>query len=335
MIIPSSVKQKAWRAGENVSNVVIDTLFSKDTGYDTRHVLNLSSQRPNILLADIETNGISLEELAVLNVPVCRYKTQITIHGTFPQSELGYCDATGYKSLVLNKNQSVGVRWIAVDGAKKRLVKRAFYADGDCKWVFHQNSSGTEVTLMGAMADIEELRQAAIAVPKSTYIGSAFVARAPMFGVAWAGISISALRDVWGLIKHFTQFETLESLDVFEAEEQKQAEVEAQKQRERTKEWLRKKQENIEKIKAEREVKYNLKAVTPKAGGHYLRFLCKYGSKELMFGHSVISKSFGKLIVKTQSHETIEEAKRAIIEKMPISNKGRMINKGTVFYIMR
>ena len=331
MIIPNQLKREAYRNNKKMSDIALDSLFTRDTGYDAKHILNLSSKRPNIDLTAIEAAGISLEDLSGLNVPICKYKTQITLHGTFPQAELGYCRATGYKSLVLNKNCSVGIRWVAVDGEKKQLVSRAFHADKDCKWRFHQNSTGTEITLCGTIADIDKLTRAAVAVPKSTYIGSAFVIRAPMFGIAWAGVSIAALRDVWGFISHLTGINSIDDLEAIELKERELAEVEAEKRREKNDELQRKNRESIEKLKAEREIRYNLKSVEPKAGGHYIRFLRTYGGGS-EFGHCQVAKSFGRLTMRTETFKTIEDAKQAVIRQDTISKKGRTVNDRTVFY---
>ena len=73
--------------------------------------------RPNVSQNSIESVGLEIEELGKLNVPAFRYKTQVTIHGIWDDT-VGYCN--GYKSLVKNKNGSFGIRYCAIDAAKKR-----------------------------------------------------------------------------------------------------------------------------------------------------------------------------------------------------------------------
>lgn len=84
-----------------------------------RRRTNTCEQVANITAQEIE-NGVSLETLLNLNVPVYRYQTQITIHGVLPDVQNGY--AAGYKSIVKNGNGTVGVRYVGIDGAKKQTL---------------------------------------------------------------------------------------------------------------------------------------------------------------------------------------------------------------------
>lgn len=89
------------------------------------------------LLALIENEGLSLESLDKLKLPVYKYQTQVTLHGLWPETQ-GYCG--GYKQLVTNKNQSIGIRYNAIDSAKKiELVKKSRYS----KMVGFRNSTET------------------------------------------------------------------------------------------------------------------------------------------------------------------------------------------------
>ena len=97
------------------------SFFAAPNDYLARRRTNTApTARPNIDLSAIETGGISLEQLGDLNVPVYRYTTQITIHGVWDDT-LGYC--LGYKYLTKNKNSSIGIRYGAIDGAKKQHLR--------------------------------------------------------------------------------------------------------------------------------------------------------------------------------------------------------------------
>lgn len=127
-----SIPESAIKAGEN--------LFSCDCGYtDTRHKVNLAHKSvPESVLREVE-NGCSIETLESIaaDFPICKYKTQITIHGKFPPLATERIGA--YKNLVRNKNKSIGVRWTAIDHDKR---KRLFHAAHVCAgWNIVENST--------------------------------------------------------------------------------------------------------------------------------------------------------------------------------------------------
>ena len=115
-------------------------LFTTECGYtDTRHRANLVDKKVSEdILRKIE-DGCSietLEELLAGQFPICKYKTQITIHGLFPH--LATERVGRYKNLVRNKNQSVGVRWTAIDHKKRADIFRLAYICD--KWGIVENS---------------------------------------------------------------------------------------------------------------------------------------------------------------------------------------------------
>lgn len=97
-----------------------EQLFSITHGYDTPKKLNRSNEyvKPEIL-EEIE-QGITLERLKSLDLPIYVYKTQITIHGQF--DELTKQRIGGYKLVFQNKNKSIGIKWTAIDYQKKREI---------------------------------------------------------------------------------------------------------------------------------------------------------------------------------------------------------------------
>ena len=83
-----------------------EDLFSEDSEFDKKNILN---RAPNSIvspkvLEEIE-NGITIEQLNKLNLPVFRHLTQITIHGKL--NELQNQRIGGYKDLFQNKTQSI------------------------------------------------------------------------------------------------------------------------------------------------------------------------------------------------------------------------------------
>lgn len=98
----------------------IKTLFSTESKeYDSKHILNLlPGQEISQKTLDRIESGITSEQLFELkeSLKICVYRTQITIHGIFPQVSRNYF--AGYMNLFQNKNKSIGVRYSAIDSMK-------------------------------------------------------------------------------------------------------------------------------------------------------------------------------------------------------------------------
>jgi hypothetical protein len=92
-------------------------IFSSDSGFDTPKKINRSEKIVDKEILDDIENGITLETLNELDLPIFKYTTQITIHGLFDkltQQRIG-----GYKWIFQNKNKSIGIKWNAIDYEKK------------------------------------------------------------------------------------------------------------------------------------------------------------------------------------------------------------------------
>jgi len=115
----------------------IKNLFEGER-YDAKNITNKGCKKiPEEVLRDIETNGATLEKLRDLQTPVFKYKTQITIHGSFPEVSGGYLG--GYKSIIQNKNKSIGVKWNAIDHDKKTRIYK--YIKEVLKYSIQRNSN--------------------------------------------------------------------------------------------------------------------------------------------------------------------------------------------------
>ena len=101
----------------------LEQFFSIETECDKKHKLNTcNKQVPLEYLASIE-KGCSIEHLEEMmreKFDVFKYKTQITIHGIFP--ELSTNRVGWYVNLTQNKNKSIGVRYTAIDHDKKERL---------------------------------------------------------------------------------------------------------------------------------------------------------------------------------------------------------------------
>lgn len=117
-----------------------ETLFTLSSTFDSKHINNLSSREVPVEILNELEKGCPvevLEDILCKGFPICQYRTQITIHGQFP--ELSTNRIGRYVNIVRNKNNSVGVRWTAIDYKKKsRLFGCLSFADGD--WCICEDS---------------------------------------------------------------------------------------------------------------------------------------------------------------------------------------------------
>lgn len=117
---------------------VTEQLFEL-ANYDSKNITNKGHK--SISQADldkIESEGVTLEFLQSLKVPVFKYRTQMTIHGYFPELQNNYIG--GYKNIFQNKNKSIGVKWQAVDFEKKTRIYKAI-KDFCPGWFIRHNST--------------------------------------------------------------------------------------------------------------------------------------------------------------------------------------------------
>lgn len=101
----------------------IEKLFENKFNYDKKHKLNTSPKELPLSIIENINKGITLEQLNELSVKgfdIYKYSTQITIHGIC--NDLTDNNVCRYNSLILNKNKSLGVKWIAVDTEKKNEI---------------------------------------------------------------------------------------------------------------------------------------------------------------------------------------------------------------------
>lgn len=115
----------------------LETFFELQN-YDNKNITNKGTEIiPQEVLNKIENEGVTLEFLNTLKSPVYKYKTQITIHGLFPELQNKYLG--GYKHLFQNKNLSIGVKWNAIDYEKKKHIYKTICRFS--KWRKTENST--------------------------------------------------------------------------------------------------------------------------------------------------------------------------------------------------
>ncbi len=170
---------------KNITERLFDGTAKK---YDAKHINNVSTKTiSKSIINDIEENGISSEMLDKLKMPVFRYRTQVTIHGIFPDG----CEIRvgGYKNLTKNGNGSLGVRYTAIDRSKKReLYSLSQYATPDF-WRIEDNS---EYYALYHQERLETPEQYKVLKDKAEQINKA------LSSCAFAVVSAYAARSLWG-----------------------------------------------------------------------------------------------------------------------------------------
>ncbi len=187
-----------------------------------RRVSNVAPDTTANITAETLESGIELEALESLNVPVFRYGTQITIHGKLPDFNPDSRPG-GYRAVFRNQNGSVGVRYSAIDGAKKRQIQTVASAAEKGAWSVHANSASFELVAMVSptlerSAAIAEAKRLFALIPTDRFFGSAYYARG-MFGEIFVVANVGALyaENVWPLCAVFFGIGSAEQLEAAQA----------------------------------------------------------------------------------------------------------------------
>ena len=211
------------------------------TRFDTRKQLNRGTK----VISDnmVTRDGITIEHLESLGMPIFKYKTQITLHGIYN----GDAERVGvyqYKHIIVNQNKSIGIRYNAIDYAKKKRIYKMladvkgyrvqensteFYAE---KW----SKFSTDKAEILAM--YEEAKKQVLKINTQLFYGTAkaFVTGIPFMGyVAAIRIDINAIYEanVTACIENITEM-TIEQCEKYVADkiaaaEAKRAEEEAER----------------------------------------------------------------------------------------------------------
>lgn len=257
---------------ETVGTKIVASGGARDTL--ARRRLNTSPDTvANITAEEIEKGQVTIETLEKLNTPCYLYSSQVTIHGKLPDITNRH-DALGYKSIIMNGNGTLGVKYTAIDAGKKskiadtisiwRTEKKAdWFANSQDFAVYRYYGTFTEKNqekypeaVQKAQADLE-------AMPKCFY-GDARVMRTSCYGVislyliAYIGAIHEA--DVETIASWFTGHTTEETATQKLANDAKDAQDKA----EREARWEQEKQEDLaRKQKATEELEASLKDNPP------------------------------------------------------------------------
>jgi len=279
-----------------------------------RRRLNTSEEVANITAKDIEEGNITLEQLQNLNVPIYLYNGQITIHGTLPDVDAGI-DKLGYKSIFRNGNGTLGVRYAAIDSAKKQELKKAiFLSPIKEKWGVQVSSKG--YTVMKCIGDDsienrQKLRECKNKIPDFLY-GSSYGVKDPWTGRIYLVMEINAIpqenmSDVMFYFAGITkdEYEQLEQLEQRKKEEKEKAYDE----RKRKEKELREEMLNqFKKMVSAKEVELKIESGYKGYGRYFM--MTMNSNKEISSGESSFNKSsFGRTEFKYGDKQRILQKK--------------------------
>lgn len=297
-----------------MANKITD-LFKKSSSYDKKHIKNLSTKKvPAALLQAVE-KGCSFETLEKLakGFPICKYQTQITVHGIFDDPHtrcVGF-----YVNLTKNKNQSLGIRWTAIDHEKKEKLFR-YIKLMDNEWQIKEDSSSfnmckmVRVSSQEALQKAQERYQAEVdKIDVNLFTGSANVFKLEgLWGVVYVGLAlvIQCFHEgrFWQIAENITGKKKTE---ILAAEAAKIAE-EKKREEEREAERKKRREETDRKHAAYEARREAWKAKNPAPAGFkkVQNYTFQPGDIELLppeairtpdfeYGYRIYYKSFGRL----------------------------------------
>lgn len=172
----------------------IEEIFSSETkNFDEKHINNLApnKQIPEWVLDRLRGEGLTIEKVEQLQsegFPICKYRTQITIHGICKELKSNRT-AGGYVTLVVNGNKSLGVRWIAVDENKRQRIARLI---NPYKWTHQHNSSEDCFYLVEQYSEesVGRLREIEARIDKSLFFGNTSVYVASLYGTRYVVLEV-------------------------------------------------------------------------------------------------------------------------------------------------
>lgn len=172
----------------------IKSIFEKKSeNYDRKHINNLAASKaiPQNIIDRLRVDGLTIEDIESLSkkgYPICKYATQITVHGVCKKLESNR-SVGGYVSLVLNQNKSIGVRWIAIDGTKRNEIEMYVRNFG---WSRFQDSTSDyfQMTKSYTKENVDEFLAIAKRIDTSLFFGNCYVFSFSMYFRNYVAIKV-------------------------------------------------------------------------------------------------------------------------------------------------
>jgi len=211
---------------------------------DTKKKLNRSKKEiKQEIFDEIQKEGLTIERLESLPLPVFKYQTQVTIHGVYKGELDSWNRRIGrYVALTKNKNQSLGVKYCAVDLRKKQVAARLIRNLSD----YSLYNSSIDCTVCRYMKDKEAAIKEYNRIDESLFIGAKQIGYVPFFNFYFVKIDLLGVytKNWRAFIKNICDIEDIGAAHYQHLQEEKA------KQAKYAKERLEREKENA-KIAAE------------------------------------------------------------------------------------
>lgn len=219
----------------------LQKLFTNNFNYDKKHKLNTTPKQLPLEIVSNINKGVTLEQLENITskgFDVYKYATQITIHGIC--NELTNNNVCSYASLILNKNKSLGVKWIAVDAEKKSdICKKLSYFEWHTTHTsqkFYPSLIERFSNLQDAQKRCNEYKIIADRIDNDLFFGSYNIYIGEAFGMYFAifDLFINGIKqeNVIPLLEQITGMPNKEMNDKIDAIEKEKAEKHKQWEKE-------------------------------------------------------------------------------------------------------
>lgn len=322
----------------NRSNAKPEEIIADEINFDTRKGINRSDKVVDKeIIEEIEGNGVTLERLDELKLPIFKYQTQITIHGKF--TGLTKERVGGYKNLVLNQNETLGVRYNAIDYEKKKIISKVLRLDrefNDIKDGFNSrmDSKGFELykrriadSKENAIKLIDELKEESKNIP-SNFIGKKIVNAYQIWGrvVIELLIDLKAIKqdNLWSFISSLTNGR-IGSESVFNELLEKEKLKQDEKQKIYDKEKLDHEIENKKKLNELKEKTIYTKAESLPASDEYIvAILGMTYSGAIIKVYFVFRNKTGRKVYTTKDYSDWNEIPKNISDEIR-NNRGNKL----------
>lgn len=179
-----------------------EDLFTSEHGFDRKNKLNRANEVnfDQSFFDTLKSEGLTSEYLDTIETPIFKYTGQITIHGIFPSESIERVG--GYKNVTLNKNLSLGIKYNAIDYAKKKLLGSVF---STFKTGINYHRSSNDNYYFMQSADYNKVLDFYNTIDTSFFVGTKHLMKFNYYGtmvyIAIMRISAIYTKNVWPFVK--------------------------------------------------------------------------------------------------------------------------------------
>ena len=183
-----------------------EIIFSQESkDFDTRKGLNraVKTTFSESFIDNLLSDGLTVEELDKIKTPIFKYRGQITIHGIFDTETT--VRVGGYANVIINGNKSIGIKYNAIDYAKKKRIE-SILRTLDSEIRYYRNSNTEYFSLQSK--DLEPIKELYNLVDTSLFVGTKEAVKYNVWGTWFYAckINVNAIYEgnIWNFITNLT-----------------------------------------------------------------------------------------------------------------------------------